>query len=626
MSPETGATPPMSRPPTRHTGRSDAVNGGHGTSGGSAVDALAAARQQIATSIPPASRPRLPRVRTGWLLLAALAGTLPAFLAPSEHATRATLRIQGPQAATRAEVYRRSLLDFAWRHLEGIPELKAAVHWSVETPHPDYLALNVSSTDGRRGQEIARDIARGFVEDMHKESETLRSTQSETEILLTSYAGQLRQRMESAEAQVAARAANTNGRTPAAEYESLTARWTSARTDFEKLRGQLITAAAHLAQLQAAGEPAHGLVSVDDRQEALAADLTLQQDLKELRVNLSELKLHLLNAWKESSVPLDSLATETKALLAAIGRTARDSHPLPGMEQEVTDRDLDSLTRHLNEEVTEFSAAWNREFGALRQLEADPMTGAIIDVHERVRQLLNKFLFDSGQQMSRLRASIRESDMAGDDARHHVRQSELLHAFHALQAAHHRFELVASELETRSNFQIDAALRSATGLHRRSQHQVRVIDERLERKAAEQARGEYRVALARATVGVEDLRTRADRLVGELVTLQESLNIQAGLSAEFLRESLTAEHAGREAGLARSDLDILRQHQRTLEEKRRATLGDTVLSLVDIRPVSDWTHAWRRLRVGLAGALIAVLAVLVGQWLVQRQGGRAEAG
>lgn len=617
----------MSRPPTRHAGRSDTVNGGHGTSGGSAVDALAAARQQIATSRPQSSRSRLPRARSGWLLLAALAGTLPAFLAPSEHATRATLRIQGPQAAMRAEVYRRSLLDFAWRHLDGMPELKAAIRWSVDTPHPDYLALQVSSADGRRGLEVARDIARGFVEDIRKESDALRTTQSETEILLTSYAGQLQQRMESAEAQVAARVRERDGRTPAADYESLTARWTSARADFEGVREQLLAAAAALSQLQASGEPAHGLVPADDRLKALAADLTLQQDLKELHVKLTELKLHLLSAWKESTVPLEALNTETKALLAAIGRTGNEAND---PSQPNADRPVDDFTavaQQLFGNVTELTVAWQREFATLRQMEADPMAGEIIDMHERVRLLLNKFLFDSGQQLTKLRAQIRESDLiGGDDARHHVRQSELLQAFHAVQSAHHRFESVAAALETRSNFQIDSALRSATGLRRRSQQQIRGIDERLERKAMELARQEYREALVRAGVQVDDLRSRADKLVTELVSLQESLNIQAGLSAEFLRESLTAEHAEREAGLARSDLEILRQHQRTLEEKRRATFGDTVLSLVDIGPVSDWTHAWRRLRVGLAGALIAVLAVLVGQWLVQRQGGRVEAG
>lgn len=616
----------MSRSSARHPGRGETVSGGgNGAPTPSAIDALAAARDHLATIQLPGPRTVFPRVRAGWLALAALVGALPALLAPSDYATRATLRIQGPEAGSRAEVYRRALLDFTWRQLDAVPQGQTAIHWSVETPHPEYLALNVSSADGRRGQEMARDIATGFVEDMRKESKALRFTQSETEVLLTRYAGQLQQRMESAEAQVVARAADSNGRSPAAEYETLTARWTSARADFENLRGQLLAAAAHLAQIQAAGEPAHGLVPADDRQKALAADLTLQQDLKELRVNLSELKLHLLNAWKDSSVPLDTLATETKALLAAIGRTRSEPQPPSDMEQEINGDDFDSLAHRLNGDLTEFAAAWHREFGGLRHMEADPMTGVIIDVHERVRLLLNKFLFDSGQQMSRMRASVRDSDLAGgDDARHHVRQSELLHAFHALQAAHHRFEFVASELETRSNFQIDAALRSATGLHRRSQQQIRVIDERLERKAAEQARNEYRAALARATVGVEDLRSRADRLVGELVTLQESLNIQAGLSAEFLRESLTAEHANREAGLARTDLEDLRKHQLALEEKRRATFGDTLLSLVDIGPVSDWTHAWRRLRVGIAGALIAVLAVLAGQWIVARQTNRLE--
>lgn len=615
-----GAPSPIGHSPPRPAPRSDGNGTGHAPSGPSLIDALAAARDQFATRLPDRTPPPSLRVSPWWLALAAVIGFTPALLAPGEHAVTATLRIRGSQPETHTEVYRRALLDYAWRTLAAVPGTATPVHWSVETPHPHYLALRVRGGDGRRAMDAARDLAHGFVEEMQNESQQVQSTQSEAELLLTAYATELQQRMEWAQAQVAARANAEPAPRPDVQYESLHTRWTSARRDFEQLREQILAAVAEQTALQNAGEPARGLVRADDRLKTLADDATLQQDLKELRVNLSELKLHLLNAGREIDAPLDALSVQVRALLEVLN-SYPDAHRQPSdAARAPREQELRAIVRQIHGALSEFTAAWNQEFAVLRRTEADPMTASIIDLHERIRRLIGGFLFDSGQRMSEIRALVRAlDDLGGNDARHHVRQSQLLQAFHAAQAAYHRFEFVAGFLETRANFQIDAALRAASGLHRRARQHIRGIDERLERRATEEARREYHADLARVQSTVEELRTRADHLVQELVALQESLHIQAGLSAEFLRDSLAAAHADRESGLARSDLDRLRNHQRALEEKRRALYGDSTLALVDIIPLSDWRPLWRQLRVGLAGALIAVLAVFAGQRLVQRQ-------
>lgn len=619
MAPETGSIPPVGRQTVRSTSRQSTVDGSNGTSASSALDALAAAREQVTPSTRRGARTAFPRLRPWWLVVVALAGTLPAFVAPVEHLSSATIRVDGSDAVKHAENYRRALLDYAWKHMSASPGTGPSIYWAVETPRPDYLALQVRCADGKRGLAAAREIGLGFVEAIRMEADHLRSTQSQSEVVLGDMAAQLKDRLQKAEAQVIAQG-RSNTRTPAAEYESLTARWTSARADFQALRGELLGATVALEQLRSAGEPAHGLVSATERQKAIADDLTLQQDLKELRVNLTELKLHLLNVWKESTAPLDALTTESKALQATVGRIPAE-FPANAGDAQTREDEFAGAAQSLHENITTFAAAWHKEFSQLRLLEADPMAAEIVDVHDRLRLLVNKFLFDGGRQLAKLRAEVRESDAVGeDDARHHVRQSELLNVFHTVQAAFHRFEFVAGALETRSNFHMDASLRGASGLRRRSQQHIRSIDEQLERKATEKARREYQDQVKHSQAAVNDLRSRADRLVEELVILQESLNIQAGLSAEFLRNSLLSEHADREAGLARTDLERIQQQQRVLEDQRRSTYGETELRLVDIGVVSDWMEAWRRLRVGVAGALVSVLAVMAGQWLIRRQG------
>lgn len=626
MSMETGFPPPSSYPAGRSllpVGPMD--GGGHGAPTSSAMDALAAAREQYRSPTERGIRSAAPRVRLWWLVAAAVTGSLPAFLAPPEYATRATLRIQGPQAVEHAAVYRRALLDFTWRHLAESKSTDRPVQWSVETPQPDSLALHIRCSDGRRALHVSRELAQGFVQTMRQESEAVSSAPSPPEVLLSGYASELQNRLAAAETQMGAFTGADSNRTPMAEYETMTARWASARADFQTLRQHLINATDDLQRLRAAGEPSHGLVSAEDHHQAMERDLTLQQDLKELHVFLTELKLHLLTVWKESASALEALTGETERLRAVMETV--ESAPDAKNAAVAREREEDSLatTQRWYEEVTAFAAAWRKEFSLLRQLEADPLAGEIIDVHEHTRDLLNKFLFNGGQRLSKLRAQLWESDAdGGNDARHHVRHSELLHAFHVVQAAHHRFEFSAGALETRSNFQMDTALRGATGLRRRSQHQIRAIDERLERQATDLARKSYREALAVANANWDELRSRADRLVEELVSLQESLNVQAGLSAEFLRASLSAQRAEREADLAKSDLTRVREHQQTLEDQRRATFGDTSLTVVDVGLIPDWTTTWRRARVALAGSLVAVGAVLGGQWLVRRQTRRWE--
>ncbi len=587
--------------------------------GVSALEALSAATNRYVRSIvgkPPPHR----RVSLAQAAIAASAVGIALTLAGRfEYRCVATMRIAGTPSSDQCAVYRKELLDYTWDQLGGATSGDAASkRWFVDSPAEDLLRVILITPDGDAGLERLRETATGFCDKMRATAAAARSTPSQAEDTLAGYGARLQARLNEAQDQVDAAISALPETDPSEHRTALLSHWRALRSDFDTAREQLAEASANIARLQSEPEPKYGLVSSEKHREALQADDVLQQDLRELAVNLSELKLHLLNVRQRSAGPLEQLALAADELIETASSNPHRAIP---QKDPRSDLALVVTVQAYRDMVKTFAKTWTYEFTALQRLEVNPYSGEVLDVYQRVRRQLSDFLFDAAKRLASMRSQVRAlSADPRDSARHHVFQSNLVRAFQTMQALHHRFEFAAGTIETPDNFRLDAALKAARGLRRRSQHQIRAIEEALQAQAAERTRKRRIQELARAGQLVAQVRTAADQTVDQLIALQRELNLSAELSEAFLRAVLKAEIATARLKLTQTDLTQTqgRLRQLTVERLSRAEAADIEFISADVtgRPV----NLTARLGTGaLAGSLTLVIVLLAQWWITRRQ-------
>jgi len=552
------------------------------------------------------------------ILAALIVGTALLLAGPSQNHCAATFRITAPTAQNAIGFHRKELLEYAWADLAARPDSRAALGgWFVDEPEPGVLRICLKTTDSRAGVERATAIARGFLSHLNDLTNEARATPTEGENILSTYLKQFQERLANAQEQLEAAILALPATDPRIDREALLTRWHDIRTDFASAREKLTQAAEKFSELRNESEPTHGVVSPDERRTALLADDALQQDFKELNVTLTELKLHMLNVWQRSSPALDGIEAACTAFAEKLSRCLADGS---AADARSAAEQLSSAAASYRDARAAFSQAWTSEFTALQQHEVDPQSGDVLDVYQRLRTLLDDFLFAGGQRLSAMRSQVNAiAKNPADNARHHVLQSELTRGFQQLQAEHHRFEFAAGSIETPENFRLDSALRIARGLRRRTTEQMQNIEERLQAKAAQRARRQQAEAMASIDEVLQRSRAASDQTVGELVALQDGLNETATLSEAFVAAVLRAELANSRFQMTRKDLDQTEEHLNNLASRRASAAKSADITLVSCGVVGAAANLSERLRISGTGASVTFLVVLVGQLLLRRR-------
>ncbi len=614
-----GSNPTPANPREKHAARR-ARDGGPASDqlATPVLDALSAATDQYGRSPVRgrASRPRLHFLLAG--IAAILVGTILAFTGRSDYRCCATFRILGDATPAQRVTLRRELSSYAWESLTGEDSPRVRIPpMHVDSPSPDQLRLTVITPSRKAGLRRVRQTAEGYSERMRVLAQAARITPTEAEDTLSEYVSTLRERLDDARDRVDAAVAALPESDTSENLQLLMAHWEPLRDRFGTVKQELAQASADLTHLRSEPEPTHGVVSSEERQQAQMADEALQQDLRELVVNLTELKLHLLTVWQQSAGALERL----KLAVDDVIKTA--AHDPRKLELEKADAgtvtSIETAANAYAETVNAFAEAWSREFTTLRQLDIDPLSGEVLDVYYRVLRRLNDFLFDASKQLSTLRAAVDVlSADPRDTARHHVFQSDLVRAFQTMQAAHHRFEFALDAIETPQNFRLDAAIKSARGLHRRSQERIRGIQQRLQAQALKRAKEQRIQELATVKEVFDRARAATDETVNELIALQDELNLTVKDSEAFFRTLLKVEIASARLEITNDDLDTTQQRLRELAAQRMASSNSLDVELVSCDVLGGPINLGERLSIAGLAAVLTLLAVLLTQWWIIR--------
>ncbi len=499
-------------------------------------------------------------------------------------------------------------------------EVAPALRWWVDSPDAASTRFCVSSTDRGEGLRLAMSVADGFLVHLEQRADERRNTPTNAELEIDYVKSQFRDRLVEAQARLDVATSSIPASDPRIDLDAMLIRWRSLRSDFSATRQQISEAAAGVDRLRSESEPTYGVVTAEDRRRGLESDAALQQDLKELEVHLSQLKLHLLNVWQNTAGRLDQLLGASDDLIKTAS-ISDDARPDPIVQAPV--QGVASETETYRNTLMAFTQLWTTEFTALQRLHVDPASGELLDVYHRVRTMLNDFLFAASKGLSAIRSHLSAlGRMTADNARRHVLESNLTRAFQALQAAHHRFEFAAGGLDTPDNFRLDAALRSARGLRRRIVEQFQQLEQRLQVEAGDRARNQHVLSVAAAERSLEQTRAASEQTIEQLFSVQDGLIRAVELGEDFLRAVLQAELAAHRLEILQEELASCDLRLAELEALRQAENADVGVELVSCGMTATQFNFARRFRVGGAVFLATLVTVLLGQWWITRSGSR----
>ncbi|MCH7839225.1 MAG: hypothetical protein IID38_03175, partial [Planctomycetes bacterium] len=520
-------------------------------------------------------------------------------------------------ASTRVARYRRELLEYAAKQFTA-PSALRSHQWWVDAPGDVQLRLSWIASNRPAAVDRLRGIARGYLSHLDARAAEERARPTEAEEVLFDYISRLEARVAQAIARDRTLQSSLPENDPTGIRANLLGRWNARRREFDDTRLRLTEAREHLKLLKAEPEPTVGLVTSEERRQALEEDLALQQDLAEQHVTLTELKLHLLNVWQASSGPLERLGAGTDELLRILQSM---NAVIPTADAASPSVELLDLTRAYREFLVNFATAWTREFKALQGLTPDPASGELLDAYQRIRIGLRDFAFTASKQRSAMRASFHAVGASqSDTARHHVLHSRLARAFHGVQTTQHRFEFAAAGMETQANFRLDAAVTSAQGLRQRMQKRIRSIERRLHAAAVKRARRQQREQIAGAGRQLEKSYVEFDDAVARLVGLQEELNLSADRSEVFARSLNQMEVARTRLQLAQADLNDVRGRLDDLQSQRRSPDPRDRVELLSCGVLDGPANFHDRIRRGALAAALTLLTVFLAQcWIIRRR-------
>ena len=549
-------------------------------------------------------------------LAAFIAAVTAMALAPARYPFGAEFRLTGEVSAEWAATLRTELSDFLMRSAARADAGAASTQtWSVTSPSPTTVRFSFESSGRAADLERAQVLSSEFLDTTRNAERRRRATPTEVEAFIARRAEELRNRLADAQARVEAAQSSEADLAARVQQRKLGARITDARTQYTARRTRLTDAAEGFSQLISDGDPKHAIVPADKRRTALEADDALQQDLRELKVTLAELRAHLLRVDEGAAGKLQALLEAARRLCGDAPRQATSS--AAGEFVSLAVAELPKACDYRSA-LVDFAGPWTEEFAAIHQTPADAVEADLFDRYQKLRSLLSDFLYATTKTLAALRAEVDRltADPAKDSPRD-AGSSDPGRSFRVLQAAHHQFEFAGGAIEAPSNFRVDTALRRAMGLRQRAQDRINAVDARLQSEAHEQAKKTRAAAVAEAETFLSQAQSEVQQAADELFALQGGY-LQAADSAERMAvREVRAEMTAERLETTRQDLE---RTQRDLGElsSRRVGAAPRSVELVQTGILGSALNPGSRLAIILSAGLLTFVSMLLGEWYVLR--------
>ena len=583
------------------------------------LDALTSASETFQRTDRPTAPPR----RGSWpiaLVCAALVGGAVTWVEGFQYECTAVIAHRNPSPAGGGEKLQARFREHLARRVADettdgfVPDA-----WHVETLATGGLRLAVRTSDKAGGRAFVEEVATGFVQDLSESRAAARLRPDEAEQVVSAYVQRLQQRLANFNEHAARAEASTPGSDPRPERQQRLDQWQSQSAQYKEIHTTLRSAAETLRRLEAAPPPNHGVVTAEQRRRAVEADEALVQDLAELEVQLGEVKVSVLSVAQEVAERLAALTAAAHALAAALpekqsdGQSNSEAPALPW-------GDLPALVEEYDQAIVGFEGAFVPWSVKLRRWTCDPRSARVLDMHQEASSMLAAFMHRSAHLLATMRERLQSAGgEISDTARHHVLHSNLVRSLAKLRRAHDRFGFAADQIKPTLNFHIDAPLRSARGLRKRSRLRIEHIERGLERQARTAARKAHSDRIERTRQLLQATRGEIDENVADILDLQNELNLSAETSEAFLKAVLQHQFAKNLAQAAQDDMLEMKTRLDHLRAKRAEKWAHFDLQVSPATITASPINLYPRLKTGTLAAFATLLAVGLVQWWAGRR-------
>ena len=494
---------------------------------------------QPVTPTPQAGHapPRMParRLRLFWPLTLSLGAGVAAIAAGGfTYQATARFQIQG-----NVQHCRRELLDLLWQQ-EAAGNVTA--QWHVPTTATDgVIEAHVTMLTADQARATITEIGDKFKARLTERADTGRADAGEATRLLDQFLAAVHN--EADEARTVAQDADDAiaDASPFHTRETLRAELATQVESVNLLRTGKGSVEARLTRIDTNPLRAEGWVSPAMRESAYAARADLNQDMEQLSFQLQLGRRLLEDVWQKASPRLDELIAAS-ARLARIG-LSDDARSATGRERQTLD-DLLTRSGDYQRRLTAFAQEWTETFTGMRRHPVDPVAARLLITQSHLHDLLGDFLFASAKLVENMRDDVQRLTQQTHGAAHyHQLHSHVKTAFYRFESEHRQFELVSSNVLRRNNFRLDAGIKSASGLHRRTQQIIAAIDAQLQEEAIAQAVADRKAQRKVIVAELEEIRSGLDASIDTIIALQADFLLTIPQSDKYLESTLVARAA-----------------------------------------------------------------------------------
>ncbi len=504
------------------------------------------------------------------------------------------LKVAGDVAGARA-----AMLDFLWQFQNRHGDDPS---WRVEFADNSHsLGLRLSTRDREQAAAAIRLLGSELHQYLRQRDQDRQQQDAADVALVDQLQSQYRSDVDKVRSESERLAGEVPNESPSDRLDTLGKQLREYTEILEALRAKSNAVHARLDQLSTPLSPATVAIDPDAQQAAYDEREDLQQDLKQLYVQLTLGRRSLQQVWQLASPPLDDLI----AASARLARAGMDSGRRRDMAGGAALESLDELANLYQRRLIRFSEKWTATMTALNRNPVDARAPQLMAMHARLHDLLGDFSFHAAKLLDKMRDEVvRYSDRA--PTARHATVSNVKRLFHRLEAKHRRFEFVASDVYRRNNFRLDSAIKSASGLERRVTAMMQDIDAHLRAQAAATIKAKRESELTATLSQREGLRAGIDETTDRIVAMVEEYARTIPLTERYLTPSLGA----KAARIRLEDADrVLRRYDTFAELLKRRQAARRQSSAIKIE-IAD--SSLERVPAGLAGraALAIVIAAL----------------
>ncbi len=528
----------------------------------------------------------------------------PAAVISAEHAARIA------QADTVEGLLAPQALDGAWRSARSSGRLQII-------PATDETVVDLALVSDQEGREAGRRLVVAAAEAYAKQGLVLasrardawRAAAEAQRAHIVNELAHLRQAQSRRQSELEALPAGGAWADAVTQLEDARSRLGAVSDELRRQREELLAVRSH--------DLPRGSVSEEDAAAALSADAIFQADREEFESVSRSYQTELALAMIGVIEPAKQVRTAAQSLHATLQEQI-DLRPPPAVS--ATLEECISRVASFDEQMAAFSVAWDAARADVERAAAGASIAQLVEAQSRGFAECQVLLTSAQGLLSDLRARVDKLGEEGGGTREIVVSSVLRGDLTNLEQAVLGMSESAAQMDTATNFRLDAVDRQVRGLRTRLSEREQFVraglQERADRAAAD-AHAAMMRDLIEQTGGLEQER---DELLAALIEQTESLQAlgtamprRVGLGGEIERDQQEIRRLEQE--LARIEATLQQA------ESGAATQGRIAVNLLPEQRISG---VYRE-RNTAAGGLAAFLVAWLGCWLVTARIRRARA-